>query len=216
MKLNKKGFTLVEVIAIIAILGLIIIMVTMNTTNVAGGARERAYDNIVGEIQSAAERYAISTNVRAVFVRELVEQGYVGADADGIVRDPRSDANMNCYEVHMEMVAGGIFEATVREADRTNCPYPQRPTPESFITEPVASPLGANSRRFSITTCAVGENILVSSNRGFILHHVCTAANVTTGFTVDVPFTVSPTTYTVTIRGAGRNIRSNSFILDTN
>lgn len=55
--MNKKGFTLVEVIAVIAILALIIILVAPNLGSSSMNAKQKSYDTKVKLIEDSAIMY---------------------------------------------------------------------------------------------------------------------------------------------------------------
>ena len=208
IKKNNQGFTLVELLVVIAILGLLVLATAAGTSRATEIARERAYETLLAEIKSSAERYAGITNVRALFVRELVEEGYVTADARGFVNDPRTNESLNCYQIHLEF-EGGVFKASIIRpeeigADRNRCD--DRPLPRTFMTV-----TGSGQFRTISVSCRANDNIIIASNRGWQRHGVCQNG----AFSVpNAPFSLSPTTYTATIRGADQVIRSNSCVID--
>ena len=59
MKRNKRGFTLVELIAVVAILGLIALIVYPAIGSVIRNSRESAYNDQVAVIESAAKNWSI-------------------------------------------------------------------------------------------------------------------------------------------------------------
>lgn len=55
--MNKKGFTLVELLAVIAILGMLIAMVTPNLMDMFDEKKDTLYENTISEIERVASIY---------------------------------------------------------------------------------------------------------------------------------------------------------------
>ena len=56
-KLNKKGFTLVELIATIVVLALVVSISAYAITNIINSAKEKNYDLLIKNIKDASETY---------------------------------------------------------------------------------------------------------------------------------------------------------------
>jgi len=61
-KLNKKGFTLIELVVVIAILGILALVAIPRFTGMRADANESAVISNLRNIQTAAEVYASSSN----------------------------------------------------------------------------------------------------------------------------------------------------------
>ena len=78
--MNKKGFTLAEVLAVIVILGIIITIAATSITAVVKRSKESALNRQIEYIESAAKNYYISANypdIGYVTVEELYKNGYL-------------------------------------------------------------------------------------------------------------------------------------------
>ena len=97
MKRNKRGFTLVELIAVVAILGLIALIVYPAIGSVIRNSRESTYNDQVAVIESAAKNWSIDNastlpdngTVYRLPVNTLLEEGYISDDE---VKDPRNSS----------------------------------------------------------------------------------------------------------------------------
>lgn len=61
-KLNRKGFTLVELIATILILALVVGIGSYTITQIIKGSKEKNYQLLINEIRNAVEEYHIECN----------------------------------------------------------------------------------------------------------------------------------------------------------
>ena len=105
--MNKKGFTLIELIAVIAILVIVITMAGPKLINLLNGKKSDALDSTKQIIISAARSYVIDYKIgtpTTITISELcltnyltcpIENAVTGEDINGIVT---IDANNN-YEV---------------------------------------------------------------------------------------------------------------------
>ena len=85
-KLNKKGFTLVELIATIVVLSLVVSISAYAITNIINSAKEKNYDLLIKNIKDASEtyyqecKYSNNTGITCndtVTLQELVNYGYL-------------------------------------------------------------------------------------------------------------------------------------------
>lgn len=82
-KLNKKGFTLVELIATIVVLALVVSISAYAITNIINSAKEKNYDLLIKNIKDASEtyyqecKYSDITCNDTVTLQELVNYGYL-------------------------------------------------------------------------------------------------------------------------------------------
>lgn len=103
---DKKGFTLVELIAVIVIACLMISLTSVAIYNVQKNVLEKDYDNLVTYLETKAAEYASKTNVTTVSVEELIEAGYVQPDDQTDVYNPKDKTSMNCYILKSTFVDG--------------------------------------------------------------------------------------------------------------
>ena len=81
MKLNKKGFTLVELLAVIAVLSIIIGIATMNVISAINKSKSEIQKEMIGNLKEAAKMYCNaevfgpSVNKCSVTVQELINSG---------------------------------------------------------------------------------------------------------------------------------------------
>src|SRR5574344_1083420 len=78
--MNKKGFTLAEVLAVIVILGIIITIAATSITAVVKRSKEKALNRQIEYIESAAKNYYISANypnICFITVDKLYKIGYL-------------------------------------------------------------------------------------------------------------------------------------------
>ena len=115
--MNKKGFTLTELIAVIVILALLIGLSTTVFVGVKNNVLEKELDNTISYIETKAEEYAKSTSIITVTVEELIKQGYLTSD-DGIsIYNPVTKESMNCHLVNVEYKNGNYVAKYDAEKD---------------------------------------------------------------------------------------------------
>ncbi len=120
--MNKKGFTLVEVLVVIAILGALIVLLIPTLGGYGKQAKEKVLKTKITSIELAAAQWAqtnyvdivwtkttcdiidkdkspnpitIDCEKTSVVVSKLIEMGYLKADKDGKIYDPVSGEVMN-------------------------------------------------------------------------------------------------------------------------
>ena len=122
---NKKGFTLTELLAVIVILAIIIAIAVPSYMKIKKNIDENNYNNKINLIEIAGQKFAEDTNITAVFVKELVENGYLEADdRDGNIYGLNGEI-INCYLVLSER-KNGIFYSKFIKEDYSNdktCDY---------------------------------------------------------------------------------------------
>ena len=99
--MNNKGFTLMELIASIVILAIIMAIAIPATSNISKLIKNNQRNNVIKEIEIAAEKYAFDSGETLIFVDKLVTEGYLESDEDNNVYDPSNSERMNCYLVEM-------------------------------------------------------------------------------------------------------------------
>ena len=115
--MKNRGFTLVELIAVIAILTVILLLSFGVFTTVQQSVLDSQYNNLIIDIESKAEDYARdigTTDILYINVDFLIKNGYIQADDDIYIYDPRDNSIMNCYKIHI-MFADGQYTADFLE-----------------------------------------------------------------------------------------------------
>ena len=105
--MNKKGFTLVELLAVIAILGIITGIATLSVFTIQNSSNKKTYETKVKMIERASELYG-EENKRnitecdtytSITVKTLLDEDYLSADKieSGVsyVIDPRDKTSLN-------------------------------------------------------------------------------------------------------------------------
>ena len=85
--MNKKGFTLTELITVIAIIGLILLITIPVYTGVMNNNKEENYKIYVETVEKAVLTYAdIEENDgdKSVTIKYLIDNGYLKESSDGI------------------------------------------------------------------------------------------------------------------------------------
>lgn len=110
-KLNKLGYTKVEVLIIVVLLG-IVAFITINKTSMALSVDDaNAVNEVKRLIEKQAEDYALDhTNelfgeVATTFISvdDLVDNGYLIANDDGLITDPGDpEKNFNNSKIKLE------------------------------------------------------------------------------------------------------------------
>ena len=80
--MNKKGFTLVEVVIVVVILGIIIGLAVPSYIAVSNNIKEKNYNQKMDNIKSKALEYATDNNVESITipVKALIEEGYLAEE----------------------------------------------------------------------------------------------------------------------------------------
>lgn len=129
--MNKKGFTLVELLAVILILGVIMGIGATAVTNTKKKISEQQYENVINNILIKAEDYAhknsFTKNIE-ITVQDLIDRGILVPGEDGIVTSPIDNSNINCYKITVTYTKGervdGVTNPSTYEAaisDNTPC-----------------------------------------------------------------------------------------------
>lgn len=97
--MNKKGFTLVELLGVIAILAIIIGIAFAIYTRVQKDVLTSQLENVLSYIETQAISYANDTNITVVSVEDLILNGYVEPDDETDIYNPVDNSSLNCYIV---------------------------------------------------------------------------------------------------------------------
>jgi type IV pilus assembly protein PilA len=88
--MNKKGFTLVELLATIVIMGIIIAIAVPSYIHITQSTKEKAYESKKEYIEAKAISYASENDLdpATITVADLINAGYIEADSDGKFSNP--------------------------------------------------------------------------------------------------------------------------------
>ena len=129
-KLNKKGFTLVELIATIVVLALVVSISAYAITNIINSAKEKNYELLIKNIKDASEtyyqecKYSDITCNDTVTLQYLVDYGYLKGngtkDNKMVIVNPKDNINIGECSIAIKYEDGKL---TIE--DKTNndsCP----------------------------------------------------------------------------------------------
>lgn len=119
---KHSGFTLVELMAVIIVIAIVIAIALPSYSKIKFSIEEKNNQNKQEMIKIAAQKFAEDTNITAVYVKELVDNGYLEADEDGIVyglNSKHEKININCYVILLER-KNGVFYSEILEKDYKN------------------------------------------------------------------------------------------------
>jgi len=115
---NKKGLTLVELLAAIVLLGIILTIAVTSFSSVQSAIRKKQRENLISKVKIAAKRYVNDTEVKKVYVETLIEEGYIEADDESNqIIAPDTKESLNCYYIdytneEAEIIPGSLDEET--------------------------------------------------------------------------------------------------------
>lgn len=133
--MNRKGFTLVELLATITILGIIVTIGGVSISRIIKNAKDEEYKQLVSSIKNAAEIYyqeieygGVSGDTN-VTLGDFVNKGYIigNSEKDGerILVNPHSyfkdSPNIMDCELGLSMTDSGV--AIYRTTTDKRCPY---------------------------------------------------------------------------------------------
>lgn len=100
--MNKKGFSLVELMGVIVILLIITLLATNGYRLVSQKVKENSYKNKVSYLETKAVEYANQTGKLEMNVDQLVKEGLITADnEEGKVISPLDGNIMNCHLIYI-------------------------------------------------------------------------------------------------------------------
>ena len=98
---NKKGFTLIELIAVLVVLSILIASSVAVFINIRNSVLEKEKSNLITYLETKAIEYANETNVTAVSVEDLIKIGLIKPDDETDIYDPITRESMNCYIIDL-------------------------------------------------------------------------------------------------------------------
>ena len=108
---NKKGFTLIELIAVLVVLSILITSSVAVFINIRNSVLEKEKSNLITYLETKAIEYANETNVTAVSVEDLIKIGLIKPDDETDIYDPVTRESMNCYIIDL-VWEDGEYKAT--------------------------------------------------------------------------------------------------------
>ena len=165
--MDKKGFTIVELLAAIVIIGVLMTFISLSVTGIMANVNNKNYNAIVLEVQTAAETYAIETGRKIFFVQELVDKGYIDYPS-GIVTNPVDKTKMNCRPIEV-IHENSLYYATItseaHDLDNNTCDDSALVNSETNFTLDVQKVSGQNYN--IIINCPIGYTVVITSNTGY-------------------------------------------------
>ena len=147
--MNKKGFTLVEMLAVIVILGIIIAIAVPATISTSKKTKNQMHDTKVNMIEKAAELYGQdkydpnNTEAEIVSLKQLMEKNYLKKDdnkceegkciKDPLDNTPMDNQNVCICIINKSVVAefiGNNNSCNGTVCDPSNTTNPDKPTPD--------------------------------------------------------------------------------------
>jgi len=103
---NKKGFTIVELLATLFIIGIVIAIAIVAVGSISQRVKENQYKNLLTSIQVAGEKYYAETGSKRFYVNSLISAGLISADSeqdDNKIYNPLDSSQVvNCYIVSVD------------------------------------------------------------------------------------------------------------------
>ncbi|MBE6140640.1 MAG: prepilin-type N-terminal cleavage/methylation domain-containing protein [Firmicutes bacterium] len=117
--MDKKGFTLSELLATIVVLAIIMGLSLVAFGTVRENVGEKQYENLINYILNKGNEYANEleeTETIYVSVDTLIEEGLIQADDDlGYIYDPRDHKVLNCYVLKIMKENGEVISEIDKE-----------------------------------------------------------------------------------------------------
>ncbi len=112
--MNKKGFTLVELLAVIVLLVLLVTIAVPSSLNLSKKIKENMFCSKINDIETTAKLYgedrrsSLTGNIDGykgnnISVKNLVESGYLrrDQDIDPLIIDPRDNKSDALYNMQL-------------------------------------------------------------------------------------------------------------------
>lgn len=99
--MNKKGFTIIEVVASIAIVLFITAMVIYNVAGMSDKSKNEIYKDKINLALIKAKEYgndnldSLTTSCKGITIGDLINMNYLAEEENGKIYDPRTNESMN-------------------------------------------------------------------------------------------------------------------------
>lgn len=93
---SKKGFTLIELLSVIVLIGVILTIGIFTSIRIRENILTKEYENLKKEIELAGENYYVDTESTTFFVKTLIDEGYLKANSNLDIIDPRDGKSLKC------------------------------------------------------------------------------------------------------------------------
>ena len=120
--MNRKGFTLVEVLVVIAIVAILLLVLVPNVFIMINKNNEKSCNNLVKNIESAAKIYVMenkynlgfgcdsSNNIKEITLITLIDYGKLKTDSTGKITNPIDDK-----EIPLESIVKVTYNCSVKD-----------------------------------------------------------------------------------------------------
>lgn len=116
--MNRKGYTLVELITTLIVMSMLVTFAYVTYTKVDESIRNQALVNKIKLIETKASEYASNTKMLATNVNVLIKNGYLKADNEnGDIINPVDKLSMNCNVISMREEAGIYYASYINEEE---------------------------------------------------------------------------------------------------
>ena len=113
---NKKGFTLVEMLAVIVLIAVLSVVAVSTYRGINKSSKKKTLEAKIEQIESAAEKWARENNITNgmnISVNNLVVEGYltadeVGTDGLALIKNPVTGENIVCNTIDITLKNGVI------------------------------------------------------------------------------------------------------------
>ncbi len=139
MKLNNRGYTLIELIATVIVLALVTSIAAYSITAIMKRSKDEIYNKLIKDIKDASELYYqeckyaktdsitcnYNNNTLTATLGDLVSYGYLtGNKTDSndqyTVEDPRNNTDISACAISIELVNNNISVTSITQG--SSCP----------------------------------------------------------------------------------------------
>lgn len=106
--MNKKGFTLIELIAVITIIALLAVIIVPTINSSISNSKQAAYETQISQIEDAAKKYMInnsellpnSGNTTKININTLVKEGFLSKKDNKIINPINNNEMNGCIHIN--------------------------------------------------------------------------------------------------------------------